>query len=145
MPAETLKKVQGVLFRGEPGVPKSLQPPADARGIPGLAIHIPKAASPAPTPNPPPKLLKVPSGGSPKESSEWQPYRDRVFEKLGGEYRGVENYRLLQDEERERHWKKWGPYLSERQWVRAIKSLIRSLFLIGRHRLLSLFSTGDCT
>jgi hypothetical protein len=26
----------------------------------------------------------------------------------------------LQDEKRERHWKKWGPYLSERQWVRAI-------------------------
>lgn len=44
-------------------------------------------------------------------------YRERLAEKLGNEYKGVEKYRLVQDANRERHWKKWGPYLSDRQWV----------------------------
>lgn len=30
----------------------------------------------------------------------------------------------MQDERRERHWKRWGPYLSERQWVRSFLTLI---------------------
>src|SRR6202162_4228349 len=29
---------------------------------------------------------------------------------------GAESERLAQDERRERNWKRWGPYLSERQW-----------------------------
>ena len=29
---------------------------------------------------------------------------------------GAECTRLEQDERRERNWKRWGPYLSERQW-----------------------------
>lgn len=124
---ETLKKVQGLLFRGETSSPKSLQPPSDVRASPGLAIHIPKppSRSQTPVPKPPPKLQKNLSDGSPKvkdtaEGRTPRPYRDRLFEKLGGEYHGVEKYRLVQDENRERHWKKWGPYLSERQWVRTI-------------------------
>ena len=28
----------------------------------------------------------------------------------------AEELRLAQDDRRERHWKRWGPYLSERQW-----------------------------
>jgi hypothetical protein len=36
---------------------------------------------------------------------------------LGDEYKSVERHRLMQDERHERHWKKWGPYVSERQWV----------------------------
>jgi len=27
-----------------------------------------------------------------------------------------ESERLLEDEKREKNWKRWGPYLSERQW-----------------------------
>ena len=29
---------------------------------------------------------------------------------------GAEAERLAQDARRERNWKRWGPYLSERQW-----------------------------
>lgn len=28
----------------------------------------------------------------------------------------IEKQRLLEDKERKKHWKKWGPYLTERQW-----------------------------
>jgi len=44
-------------------------------------------------------------------------YRERLIERLGDKYKGVEKYRLEQDDKRERHWKRWGPYLSDRQWV----------------------------
>ena len=27
-----------------------------------------------------------------------------------------ESQRLLEDEQRKKNWKRWGPYLSERQW-----------------------------
>lgn len=46
-----------------------------------------------------------------------RPYRDRLAQQLGGEYKGAEKYRLRQDDTREKHWKRWGPYLSDRQWV----------------------------
>lgn len=114
-----------MLFRGEGprAQPDAPAPAADAArpANPGLAIHIPKVASPAPPPAPRPKLVKQPGpDGSPDKEAvdESRPYRDRVFEKLGGQYKGVEKYRLLQDEKKEKHWKRWGPYLSERQWVR---------------------------
>ena len=35
------------------------------------------------------------------------------------EEKSFEETRLLEAEEKTRHWKRWGPYLSERQWVRA--------------------------
>jgi hypothetical protein len=38
--------------------------------------------------------------------------------RTGNEYRGAERYRLEADRKKEVHWKKWGPYLSDRQWVR---------------------------
>src|SRR6202042_493430 len=106
--------VQGKLFRGE-GIQQSQQP--EGRANPGLAIHIPETTRPPPTPNPPQKLYKPISDRKQKDNSDGKPYRDRVFETLGGDYHGVERYRLLQDEKKERHWKRWGPYLSERQWV----------------------------
>ena len=28
----------------------------------------------------------------------------------------IEQLRLAEDERREKNWKRWGPYLSERQW-----------------------------
>lgn len=40
-------------------------------------------------------------------------------------YKSVEEKRLEEDERKEKHWKRWGPYLSERQWVRI--SFSRSL------------------
>lgn len=33
------------------------------------------------------------------------------------EIKSVEECRLMEAEEKKRHWKRWGPYLSERQWV----------------------------
>lgn len=33
------------------------------------------------------------------------------------QWKSVEEKRLDQDEKKEHHWKRWGPYLSERQWV----------------------------
>lgn len=33
-------------------------------------------------------------------------------------WKSVEEMRLEEDERHEKHWKRWGPYLSERQWVR---------------------------
>lgn len=35
---------------------------------------------------------------------------------MGARYRSVEEYRLDQSDRYETHWKRWGPYLSERQW-----------------------------
>jgi hypothetical protein len=32
-------------------------------------------------------------------------------------YKSVEELRLEEDGKKEKHWKRWGPYLSERQWV----------------------------
>jgi hypothetical protein len=32
-------------------------------------------------------------------------------------YKSVEELRLEEDSRKEKHWKRWGPYLSERQWV----------------------------
>lgn len=128
MASESIKKVQGKLFRGEGAIKQSQQPD---RASPGLAIHIPKPASPQPAPNPPPKLSKPPPDVSPKDHGAEgdQPtgrYRDRVIELLGGHYHGVEKYRLAQDDQKERHWKRWGPYLSERQWVSLVNFPTRS-------------------
>lgn len=113
MGSDAVKKVQEKLFRGL-GVDST--PQQQDRGEPGLKINIPK---PPPTPTPPPKLGKQ-TDSSPKTIEETAPsksHRERLAQQLGDEYRGVEKYRLLQDGKRERHWKRWGPYLSDRQWV----------------------------
>lgn len=91
---------------------------------PGLSIEVPKI----PTAEPIRPATKKPSLTSPPEvaqdvhDDEYKTYRERLLEKLGAEYEGVERYRLLQDGKKERHWKRWGPYLSERQWVRRVAS-----------------------
>lgn len=36
---------------------------------------------------------------------------------MGPRYTSVEEYRLNQSDRYEKHWKRWGPYVSERQWV----------------------------
>jgi len=33
------------------------------------------------------------------------------------EYLSVEERRLREDTERKKYWKKWGPYVAERQWA----------------------------
>ena len=117
-------KQQAKIFRGQTLPPDdgttAIRNPVD----PSLTIRIPK----------PPSLVKSAPGGpaaqpklkttnetSPKEGSgtpeETRSYIQRLIEKLGHNYKGVERYRLQQDEKKERHWKRWGPYLSERQWV----------------------------
>lgn len=102
---------------------------------PGLTVIIPKPKAP-PTPpprkttsDPPPNTTENPNepegdddaGGDGYAKGGGQasgiPFRDRLARKLGGEYKGAERYRLQQDDKREKHWKRWGPYLSDRQWA----------------------------
>lgn len=115
MSSDSIKTLQQKLFRGA----------EDANGIqqtesrdPGLTIQIPKPEVAPLALKPPPKTSKAASGDS-KIQQNGQPknYRQRLSESLGVDYHGVEKYRLLQDENRERHWKRWGPYLSDRQWA----------------------------
>ncbi|WVO15911.1 hypothetical protein L204_103576 [Cryptococcus depauperatus] len=42
--------------------------------------------------------------------------RDRLITQLGPRYHSVEEYRLQQSDDYQVHWKRWGPYVSERQW-----------------------------
>ncbi|GMK58313.1 hypothetical protein CspeluHIS016_0503450 [Cutaneotrichosporon spelunceum] len=67
----------------------------------------------------------VPAGRSPRTASgeetprtprENKSLRDRLAKQLGSEYRSVEDHRLHQSDLYEVHWKRWGPYVSERQW-----------------------------
>lgn len=84
---------------------------------PGLSIQIPKSSTPTEL-----GLLSQVSNLTPDAdpSVPTKKYRQKLSEKLGSKYQGTEKYRLEQDEKRERHWKRWGPYLSDRQWVRMI-------------------------
>lgn len=77
-----------------------------------LTINIPKPA-PSPVILTKSKANHIPDGAE----KSYATYRDKVLDLLRTEYEGVEKYRLAQDETREKHWKRWGPYLSERQWV----------------------------
>jgi hypothetical protein len=45
-----------------------------------------------------------------------QTLRERLQKELGSRFRSVEEHRLDQSDAYEVHWKRWGPYLSERQW-----------------------------
>lgn len=39
------------------------------------------------------------------------------------EYLCEEEKRLQEDRERKRYWKKWGPYVAERQWATGVFSI----------------------
>ena len=118
------KKLQHKIFGTSSSSIGALRPsPSDPR----LTINIPK-----PSPSPSSSLAQPPKKQvheTPKESrsagvdSTPKNYRDRLITELESEYESVERHRLAQDERRERHWKRWGPYLSERQWVRNLSSL----------------------
>jgi hypothetical protein len=113
MATDALKRVQEKLFRGGSSTPDPSQPAS-----PALTINIPKLPT---TPTPPPQREKQ-VDSSPKvpqveETTDSRTYRERLASALGDQYKGVEKHRLSQDEKKERHWKRWGPYLSDRQWV----------------------------
>jgi hypothetical protein len=104
----------------------------------GLTVIIPKPKAPTPLPKKP-TLDQSPKAGEKQgvsggdgdaaavddidgedvdeEVDGGVSFRQRLAEKLGTEYNGAERYRLQQDDRREKHWKRWGPYLSDRQWV----------------------------
>ncbi|KAF8893397.1 Six-hairpin glycosidase-like protein [Infundibulicybe gibba] len=102
MASDSVKKVQEKLFRDRE---------------PGLTINIPK---PSTAPNLPQTQAKPASNASKsggETASEPRSYRERLSAMHGIEYMGAEKHRLMQDDNRERHWKRWGPYLSDRQWA----------------------------
>ena len=126
MASNSTKKVQERIF-GSGGRPPPVETgdgPIDGIPFPSadsitketptpLTINIPK---PSNAQTGPPRKNTAPS---PRNTEDYalQPYRLRLAEKLGDSYKGAEKYRLEQDDKREKHWKRWGPYLSDRQWV----------------------------
>ncbi|KAI6046180.1 Six-hairpin glycosidase-like protein [Pisolithus marmoratus] len=85
---------------------------------PGLTIHIPGKPPTAPKTSHPRKSLRsIPEAVPPDVSVPAKSYRQKLSQLLGSAYRGTEKYRLEQDARHERHWKRWGPYLSDRQWA----------------------------
>lgn len=81
-----------------------------------LTIQIPKQTPPTPPPAPP-KLRESKPDSSPKPEQDSRSFRERLVERLAHDYHGAERYRLVQDDNKELHWKRWGPYVSDRQWV----------------------------
>lgn len=112
--ASAVKKAQEKIFHGA-GADSST--PSSERE-PGLTINIPKPTTNSPMPPPKSRPDAAQQEGG-EQTPEQTPYRDRLAAKLGADYIGVERYRLEQDNAKERHWKRWGPYLSDRQWVGA--------------------------
>ena len=110
------KRIQGKLFRGESGGDGGSDPSKTG----SLTIDIPtntlqtKSIQPLKTLKP----ERVEVDNNVPEGRYTIPYRDRLLRRLGNEYHGAERYRLEADRKKEVHWKRWGPYLSDRQWVR---------------------------
>ena len=122
-----VKKMQEKLFRRGESTPSPEPQQQSDRAEPALTINIPKNKIPFPTQTQPPPKLK-PAENVPKASAEVpQPksYRQRLASALGTAYKGAEKHRLQQDDAREKHWKRWGPYLSDRQWVRTCYLCVR--------------------
>jgi hypothetical protein len=112
------KKLQSKLFGTTTTNGVSREPSSSPLGgsavDPNLRINIPKL--------PTHSGIAIQDSKKQSDDSCWKPggnqsYRQFLLNKLGTRYDGVEVYRLEQDERRERHWKRWGPYLAERQWV----------------------------
>jgi hypothetical protein len=100
--------------------PNNGQEPRPASDNP-LTIKIPPPPL-APAPTPRPKLKdsrdnKTDSSPKEEDARDSRSFRERLVEQLGTEYHGAERYRLVQDDAKELHWKRWGPYVSDRQWV----------------------------
>ncbi|KAF8441332.1 Six-hairpin glycosidase-like protein [Boletus edulis BED1] len=114
MASSSLKAIQEKLFRGgddSNGPGSSDSDPRDHR----LTIHIPKPAAQSELP---PKIAKAsPRLDGTNADAIQKNYRQRLSDRLGTNYQGAERFRLQQDDARLRHWKRWGPYLSDRQWA----------------------------
>jgi hypothetical protein len=123
MAAESIRKVQDILFRGglatpsPPGSRPDSVSVSETRPDPGLTIQIPNSV--AATPQKAPFKTHSRRGSSESLSnSKPQSYRELLKQKLGDKYRGAERFRLEEDGSKKKHWKRWGPYVSDRQWVR---------------------------
>ncbi|KAF8514245.1 Six-hairpin glycosidase-like protein [Hysterangium stoloniferum] len=99
-----------------------------SQATPDLTINIPTPAASPWVQKPPSKLKQnisheapsleaIPQVNKVEDEEQFTTYREKLFDQLGADYQGVERYRLSEDEAKERHWKRWGPYLSERQWA----------------------------
>ena len=122
----TAKEIQAKVFRGQGSSPSSTRSPTPgvtppSSESPSLSIRIPKTT-------PPPsskdnngsskaKIQPRSSLSSTEKSRQSTTFQERLLKKLGTRYDGVERYRLEEDERKDKHWKRWGPYLSERQWA----------------------------
>lgn len=111
------KRIQGKLFRGESGGDSGSDPTKTG----SLTIDIP--TNTLQTKSVQPLKISKPAEGPEVDNDAPEgrytiPYRDRLLRRLGNEYCGAERYRLEADRKKEVHWKRWGPYLSDRQWVR---------------------------
>ena len=131
--ATNVRSIQQKLFRSESqGSQNTSDTPKPDNP---LTISIPKTVTPPPS---------LPSkAGRPQESNASPTsngnapglYRDKIRQKLGSDYKTVEQYRLDQDNKRERHWKRWGPYVSDRQWVCHLTSCDPKLCVYRHFRL----------
>ncbi|KAG8745427.1 hypothetical protein FRC10_008138 [Ceratobasidium sp. 414] len=110
------KKIQNKIFsQSSTG---SSEPNAQPAADQGLTIDIPKPPAAPVAPQPLPKTTKAPA--KPEEvytEEDTRSHRQKILDELGTSYTSVEHYRLEQDARKERHWKRWGPYLAERQWA----------------------------
>jgi hypothetical protein len=118
MASEAVKKVQDILFRGGESTMPPTQVAVDSRPEAKLTIQIPGSVSSTPQKQPPKANKSAPDASlKPVDDALPKTFRQVLQEKIGDQYRGAERFRLAQDGERKKHWKKWGPYLSDRQWV----------------------------
>jgi hypothetical protein len=108
------KKLQAKLFGNGTSIPAAA---SEKTLDPNLTLNIPKVAAKGTGTQEKSKANTNGQKPSAKEYISPKSYRQFVLNKLGTLYEGVERYRLDQDAAKEKHWKRWGPYLSERQWV----------------------------
>lgn len=62
-------------------------------------------------------------------------FHSSAKESTSDDWKSVEEQRLQEDEKKLKHWKRWGPYVSERQWV--------SDLITGLPKFLSLTTLGE--
>ncbi|GAB1524042.1 hypothetical protein RhiTH_007194 [Rhizoctonia solani] len=112
----TAKEIRNKIFSQAAGGAEGAAVPTTDQG---LTIDIPKpiSAPAAPVPLPKTNKPKVEEEVESEPQGDTRSYRQKVLDALGTSYTSVENYRLEQDGRKERHWKRWGPYLAERQWA----------------------------
>ena len=125
-----------------PGSTRSPTPSVSQQSdSPSLSIHIPSSANSQQDKKP--QLPKISNGGILKASNsgrsrEEETFQNRLLKKLGTRYDGCERYRLEEDEKKLNHWKRWGSYLSDRQWVGVGLSLYALCYI-------EILSLGHCT